>query len=81
VIRYNQRNCRRHDALAPCSITRELSNDVAVVAREVVARDGVSRLALVGFSMGGNLVLKLAGEWGSQAPLQVLRGRRLLSSD
>jgi predicted alpha/beta-fold hydrolase len=49
-----------------------LSNDVAAVAREVIARDGVSRLALVGFSMGGNIVLKLAGEWGAQAPPQFL---------
>jgi predicted alpha/beta-fold hydrolase len=47
-----------------------LSQDVAAVAREVIARDGVSRLALAGFSMGGNIVLKLAGEWGSQAPPQ-----------
>jgi hypothetical protein len=30
--------------------------------------DGVSRIALVGFSMGGNLVLKTAGEWGTEAP-------------
>jgi len=37
-----------------------LSGDIAAVARNVIARDGVSRLALVGFSMGGNLVLKLA---------------------
>jgi predicted alpha/beta-fold hydrolase len=68
VIRYNQRNCGGTDALAPVLYHSGLSNDVAVVAREVIARDGVSRLALVGFSMGGNLVLKLAGEWGSQAP-------------
>jgi hypothetical protein len=27
-----------------CSITQGLSNDVAAVAREVIARDGVSRL-------------------------------------
>jgi len=39
------------------------------VAREVIARDGVSRLALVAFN-GGNIVLKLAGEWGAQAPPQ-----------
>ena len=32
--------------------------------------DSVSRFALVGFSMGGNLVLKLAGEWGSEGPPQ-----------
>jgi len=70
VIRYNQRNCGGTDALAPVLYHSGLSNDVAAVAREVIARDGVSRLALVGFSMGGNIVLKLAGEWGAQAPPQ-----------
>jgi uncharacterized protein len=71
VIRYNQRNCGGTDALAPVLYHSGLSNDVAAVAREVIARDGVSRLALVGFSMGGNIILKLAGEWGSQAPPQL----------
>lgn len=70
VIRYNQRNCGGTDALAPVLYHSGLSNDVAAVAREVIARDGVSRLALVGFSMGGNIVLKLAGEWGAQPPSQ-----------
>jgi predicted alpha/beta-fold hydrolase len=70
VIRYNQRNCGGTDALAPVLYHSGLSKDVEAVAREVVARDGVSRLALVGFSMGGNIVLKLAGEWGAQAPPQ-----------
>jgi uncharacterized protein len=70
VVRYNQRNCGGTDALAPVLYHSGLSNDVAAVAREVIARDGVSRLALVGFSMGGNIVLKLAGEWGAQAPPQ-----------
>ncbi|MFZ0479997.1 MAG: alpha/beta fold hydrolase [Terriglobales bacterium] len=68
VIRYNQRNCGGTEALAPVLYHSGLSGDIAAVARNVIARDGVSRLALVGFSMGGNLVLKLAGEWGTQAP-------------
>jgi predicted alpha/beta-fold hydrolase len=34
-------------------------------------KDGISRFALAGFSMGGNLVLKLAGEWGADAPKQL----------
>ncbi len=70
VIRYNQRNCGGTDALAPVLYHSGLSNDVAAVAREVIAHDSVSRFALVGFSMGGNIVLKLAGEWASQAPPQ-----------
>jgi uncharacterized protein len=70
VIRYNQRNCGGTDGLAPVLYHSGLSSDVGAVAREVIVRDGVSRLALVGFSMGGNIVLKLAGEWGAQAPPQ-----------
>jgi len=70
VVRYNQRNCGGTDALAPVLYHSGLSPDVAAVANDVIARDGVSRLALAGFSMGGNIVLKLAGEWGSGGPSQ-----------
>ncbi len=70
VIRYNQRNCGGTDSLAPVLYHSGLSNDVAAVARDLVARDRVSRLALVGFSMGGNIVLKLAGEWGANPLLR-----------
>ena len=68
VVRYNQRNCGGTDALAPVLYHSGLSGDIATVARELIERDRISRLALVGFSMGGNLVLKLAGEWGTEAP-------------
>jgi predicted alpha/beta-fold hydrolase len=65
VIRYNQRTCGGTDAIAPTLYHSGLSADIAAVAGELIERDRISRLALVGFSMGGNLVLKLAGEWGS----------------
>lgn len=68
VVLMNQRNCGGMDACAPTLYNSSLSGDVAAVARSVVEDDGVSRFALIGFSMGGNLVLKLAGEWGSDAP-------------
>jgi predicted alpha/beta-fold hydrolase len=70
VVRYNQRNCGGTDAWAPVLYHSGLSDDVAAVARELIERDGISQLALVGFSMGGNLVLKLAGEWGRHGPPQ-----------
>ena len=70
VVRYNQRNCGGTDALAPVLYHSGLSQDVAVVARDIIERDKISRLALAGFSMGGNIVLKLAGEWGSAGPSQ-----------
>ena len=68
VIRYNQRNCGGTNGLAAVLYHSGLSSDIEAVARELIARDRISRLALVGFSMGGNLVLKLAGEWGGNAP-------------
>jgi len=72
VVRYNQRNCGGTDAMAPVLYHSGLSDDVAAVAHELIERDRISQLALVGFSMGGNLVLKLAGEWGQRgdAPTQ-----------
>ncbi len=70
VIRYNQRNCGGTEALAPVLYHSGLSDDVAAVAQHLIEHDRISQLALVGFSMGGNLVLKLAGEWASQGPSQ-----------
>lgn len=70
VVRMNQRNCGGMDHSAPTLYNSGRSGDVAAVARNLVERDGVSGFALVGFSMGGNLVLKLAGEWGSAGPPQ-----------
>jgi predicted alpha/beta-fold hydrolase len=68
VVLMNQRNCGGMDHCAPTLYNSSLSGDVAAVSRHLVEHDGVSRFALVGFSMGGNLVLKLAGEWGSNGP-------------
>jgi predicted alpha/beta-fold hydrolase len=70
VVLMNQRNCGGMDACAPTLYNSSLSADVAAVARHLMDHDKISRFALVGFSMGGNLVLKLAGEWGSEGPEQ-----------
>jgi hypothetical protein len=66
----NQRNCGGMDHIAPTLYNSSLSADVAAVARHVVEHDAVSKFALIGFSMGGNLVLKLAGEWGNTGPAE-----------
>jgi len=71
VVRMNQRNCGGTDRLAPTLYHSGLSADVGAVARNLLEHDRISRLGLVGFSMGGNLVLKLAGEWGGQPPPQL----------
>jgi uncharacterized protein len=70
VVRMNQRNCGGTDHFSPTLYHSGRSTDVAAVARHLIENDRISRLALVGFSMGGNLVLKLAGEWGSEGPAQ-----------
>jgi len=68
VVLMNQRNCGGMNHCAPTLYNSSLSADVAAVSRHLLERDRISRLALAGFSMGGNLVLKLAGEWGANGP-------------
>ncbi len=70
VVLMNQRNCGGMDYFAPTLYNSSLSSDVAAVARHVIENDGISRFALAGFSMGGNLVLKTAGEWGANGPAE-----------
>jgi predicted alpha/beta-fold hydrolase len=70
VVRMNQRNCGGMDHAAPTLYNSSRSADVAAVARNLVEHDGIPAFVLIGISMGGNLVLKLAGEWGSNAPAE-----------
>lgn len=70
VVLMNQRNCGGMDHCAPTLYNSSLSDDVGAVVRNILENDGVSRFALIGFSMGGNLVLKLAGEWANEGPPQ-----------
>ncbi len=72
VIRMNMRNCGGTEALTPTLYHSGLSGDVGVVLSHYAGRFGLGRIALVGYSMGGNLVLKLAGEWGSRPPLSAV---------
>jgi predicted alpha/beta-fold hydrolase len=69
VVRMNMRNCCDSDGLTPTLYHSGLSADVGAVVSHFVDRFGLERVALVGYSMGGNLVLKLAGEWGNRPPL------------
>jgi predicted alpha/beta-fold hydrolase len=70
VVRMNQRNCGGTDALSSTLYHSGRSRDVAAVAQNLMDQDRISRFALAGFSMGGNLVLKLAGEWAREGPPQ-----------
>ena len=68
VIRMNMRNCGGSEDLSPTLYHSGLSGDVAAVMRTLAAEKGLSAFALIGYSMGGNLVLKLAGELGADGP-------------
>jgi hypothetical protein len=69
IVRMNMRNCGESDALTPTLYHSGLSGDVGAVVEYYTKQFGLERVALVGYSMGGNLVLKLAGEWGERPPV------------
>ena len=69
VVRMNMRNCCGTEALTPTLYHSGRSADVGAVIEYFAALHGLPRVALVGYSMGGNLMLKLAGEWGNRTPL------------
>src|SRR5205823_7055616 len=67
----NMRNCGGSERLSRTLYHSGLSADVGAVAAAIAEDPRVSRVVLLGFSMGGNLVLKLAGEWGDAPPAHV----------
>jgi predicted alpha/beta-fold hydrolase len=71
VIRLNQRNCGGTEKLTPTLYHSGLSGDIASVLLELIKDDGLPEIFAAGFSMGGNLVLKMAGEFGDAAPREL----------
>jgi predicted alpha/beta-fold hydrolase len=72
VVRMNFRNCGGTEHLTPTLYHGGLSDDLRSVVEELIERDNLSRLFLIGFSLGGNMVLKLAGEYGEQPPVAIV---------
>lgn len=68
VVRLNQRNCGGTEHLSKGLYHSGLTNDPLCVIRELVERDGAHTLAVAGYSLGGNLTLKLAGDLGEAPP-------------
>ncbi|MDF0676854.1 MAG: alpha/beta fold hydrolase [Nitrospira sp.] len=68
VIRMNQRTCGGTEHLSSTLYNSGLSGDYRAIVKELVQRDGLERIWLVGYSMGGNLVLKAGGEFGRTEP-------------
>lgn len=68
VVRLNQRNCGGTEHLSAGLFHSGLTDDARHVIEELTAVDGITRIAVAGYSLGGNLALKLAGEYGDRAP-------------
>ena len=67
VVRLNQRNCGGTEHLSAGLYHSGLTADPLFVLRELRAADGLTRMAIAGYSLGGNLALKIAGELGNDA--------------
>ncbi len=64
VARMNVRGCGDSEPRCATLYNSGLSADVAAALAWLATRPGVTALALAGYSMGGNLALKFAGEAG-----------------
>jgi predicted alpha/beta-fold hydrolase len=73
VLRMNQRNCGGTERLTATLYNSGLSADFRAVLLELIERDRLKQMFFAGYSMGGNLILKMAGELGAATPRE-LRG-------
>jgi predicted alpha/beta-fold hydrolase len=71
IVRMNMRTCGGTLQLTPSLYHSGLSSDVGAVLRAVIEQKKVRQVGLIGYSMGGNMVLKLAGELGANAPAEL----------
>jgi hypothetical protein len=67
VHRFNMRTCGGTEHLCETLYHAGLTSDLLTVIRELQSRGGAP-IYLAGFSLGGNVVVKLAGELGERGP-------------
>jgi uncharacterized protein len=72
VVRLNQRNCGGTEHLSRGLYHSGLTHDPSFVLRELIEADGLRAIAIAGYSLGGNLTLKLAGELADAAPPELV---------
>jgi predicted alpha/beta-fold hydrolase len=73
VVRLNQRNCGGTERLTPTLYNSGMSEDYQAILEELAEVDGFKQIFFAGYSMGGNLVTKMAGEFDTRVP-RALRG-------
>ena len=68
AVLLNQRNCGDTEHLSRGLFHSGLTADAAHVIEELLTVDRLPAIVVAGYSLGGNLALKLAGEYGAFAP-------------
>src|SRR6202451_3104027 len=68
AVRLNQRNCGGTESLTPTLYNSGMSADYKAVLEELSNVDGFDQVFFAGYSMGGNLVAKMAGEFADAVP-------------
>jgi uncharacterized protein len=71
VVLLNQRNCGGTEQHSAGLYHSGLTADADFVIRELTVVDRVSAVVIAGYSLGGNLALKLAGDYGEAPPPQL----------
>lgn len=71
AVRVNTRNCGGTEHLTTTLYHAGLTDDLRHILTELYERDGLIDVHIAGFSLGGNVVLKLAGEYGEAVPQQL----------
>jgi uncharacterized protein len=71
TVRLNLRTCGDTQHLTPTLYHSGMTPDLLVVIKELIAHDGLDDIFVGGFSLGGNMSLKLAGDEGAQLPREV----------
>lgn len=72
VVRVNLRNCGGTEHMTHTLYHAGLSEDLRAVITELIEHDKLPALFMAGFSLGGNMALKCAGEYGDDPPPQLL---------
>ncbi|HEX8635233.1 MAG TPA: alpha/beta fold hydrolase [Pyrinomonadaceae bacterium] len=71
VLRLNIRTCGDTLHLTPTLYNSGMSQDLRALVGELIERDELPDVFIGGFSLGGNMSLKLAGEYGASFPREL----------
>lgn len=71
AVLLNQRNCGGTERLTPSLYHSGLTHDPLAVMSALAAAEGLRNIGVVGYSLGGNLTIKLAGELADRPEVPV----------